>query len=32
MGHEQEGKLTIIELQTVDGQLIGSRTTKPNEY
>lgn len=32
MGHEQEGKLTIIELQAVDRQLIGSRTTEPTEY
>ena len=32
MGHEQEGKLTIIELQTMDRQLIGSRTTDLTEY
>lgn len=32
MGHEQEGKLTIIELHSVDRQLIGSRTAEPTEY
>lgn len=32
MGDEHaKGKLTIIELQTVDRQLIGSRTTEPTE-